>query len=147
MQSSTPLDKPDAVMQDYDPRTRLASQGKRFANLLIDVAAYYVLTFVTGYTMALMGYAYLLLRNDLTPNLIGMLVLLSYYTITEAAFGRTLGKVITRCKVVNEQGHKPSFGQVFGRSFSRLIPFEAFSFLGNPVGWHDSISNTYVVNG
>ncbi len=33
------------------------------------------------------------------------------------------------------------------RSFSRLIPFEAFSFLGTPCrGWHDSISKNYVVD-
>lgn len=33
------------------------------------------------------------------------------------------------------------------RNFSRLIPFDAFSFIGDSsYGWHDSISKTYVVD-
>ena len=65
----------------------------------------------------------------------------------ESLSGRTLGKLITGTIVVNENGKKPDFGTVFKRSLCRLIPFNAISFLFNPgLGWHDSISDTYVVN-
>lgn len=48
--------------------------------------------------------------------------------------------------VVREDGGKPSLGQVLGRTACRLIPFEAFSFLGSSgVGMHDSIPDTRVV--
>jgi len=36
-------------------------------------------------------------------------------------------------------------GKILGRTLSRLIPFEPFSFFTYPVlGWHDSISKTNV---
>ena len=84
---------------------------------------------------------------DRTPGfLIGLPILLGYYILCEATTSRTLGKLVTGTKVVNEQGGKPSFGQIVGRSFSRLIPFEAFSFLGETSrGWQDRFPHTYVV--
>jgi len=72
--------------------------------------------------------------------------MLVIYIIFEAVTGKTLGKHITGTKVVNEYGDRPSFGQVLGRSFARLIPLEALSFFGTPTrGWHDSLTGTYVV--
>ncbi|MFT6808347.1 MAG: hypothetical protein ACJA01_001571 [Saprospiraceae bacterium] len=38
------------------------------------------------------------------------------------------------------------FSTVFKRSLCRLIPFEIFSFLGEPLmDWHDKISGTKVI--
>ena len=69
----------------------------------------------------------------------------AYYVILEGMTGRTLGKLITGTKVVNERGEPPSFGQILGRTFSRFIPFEVFSFLAEDGrGWHDSVPGTYV---
>jgi uncharacterized RDD family membrane protein YckC len=82
--------------------------------------------------------------------LLGLLTVLFYYIGMESLFGKTFGKFITRTRVVNSAGGPPSFGQVVGRSLARFIPFEAFSFFGgkgHPVGWHDSLSNTRVVDG
>ena len=46
-----------------------------------------------------------------------------------------------------EDGSKPIFQDIFLRSLCRFIPFEVFSFLGSEGrGWHDSMSNTYVVD-
>lgn len=71
-----------------------------------------------------------------------------YYLFFEGIWGRTLGKWITKTKVVRTDGEKPKFIQILGRSFARWIPFEAFSFLvsNNPVGWHDRLSGTLVVS-
>lgn len=67
--------------------------------------------------------------------------------VFEQLFGQSVGKMITRTKVVTEKGDKPSLGQIIVRNLARLIPLEAFSFLAkNPVGWHDSLSKTLVVN-
>ena len=71
-----------------------------------------------------------------------------YYTVLEVISGRTLGKLLTGTKVVATNGSPASVGQILGRSLCRFIPFEAFSFFGGagrPVGWHDSISKTRVV--
>jgi hypothetical protein len=46
--------------------------------------------------------------------------------------------------VVDEYGEKPSLSQILGRSFARAIPFEVFSCLGER-GWHDTMSNTYLI--
>src|SRR5690606_32432233 len=69
-----------------------------------------------------------------------------YYIIFEGIFNRTLGKMITGTMVRDSRTFaKPSFGQILGRSFSKLIPFDGLSFLSSrPRGWHDSIPNTMV---
>ena len=79
---------------------------------------------------------------------LGLLMALGYFVVMEAMFQRTLGKFLTGTKVVAQDGGRPSFGQILGRSCARFIPFEAFSFLGgkHPVGWHDSLSGTRVVD-
>jgi hypothetical protein len=43
---------------------------------------------------------------------------------------------------------QPTLPHLLGRTFSRIIPFEPFSFLdkNHPVGWHDSLSGTRVVS-
>ncbi|MCA9249173.1 MAG: RDD family protein [Planctomycetales bacterium] len=133
----------DATQPD---KLRIASQGKRFANLIVDQFAYYVFSFLVGLVMALVGAVDVL---DSIPDLVfGILVMLVYFVPQEAIFGRTLGKLITGTKVVDVQGRSPTFGQVIGRTLARMIPFEAFSFFGGkgyPVGWHDSLSKTRVV--
>ena len=58
--------------------------------------------------------------------------------------GRSLGKLITGTMVVNENGSLPTSNDFLKRNFSRIIPFDAFSFFGAR-GWHDSWSNTKVV--
>jgi uncharacterized RDD family membrane protein YckC len=70
-----------------------------------------------------------------------------YYVVLEAAFGWTVGKLITGTRVVRFDGDKPRVPQIIGRTFARFVPFEPFSVLfGNTkLGWHDSWSGTRVV--
>jgi hypothetical protein len=70
---------------------------------------------------------------------------LMYYPIFETLFGATPGKFLTGSKVVNENGEKITFNQSLTRTFSRMVPFEPFSFLGKNKGWHDAWSKTKVV--
>jgi uncharacterized RDD family membrane protein YckC len=80
------------------------------------------------------------------PMLFGVIMYFIYFAGMEIVFGRTIGKLLTGTRVVNNSGEKPAVGQILGRTLSRFIPFEPFSFLGNEGrGWHDSLSNTYVV--
>ena len=71
-------------------------------------------------------------------------MILGYYVCFEGIWARTPGKFLFGTVVVNEDGGRPSIGQVFGRSLCRLIPFEPSLLLGDH-GWHDSIPETYVV--
>ncbi len=70
-----------------------------------------------------------------------------YYIIFEGIWQKTIAKFMTRTKVVMRDGSKPPLLNIIGRSFSRIIPFEQFSFLfgAYPVGWHDYLSKTIVV--
>ena len=124
-----------------------AGQGLRFANLIIDAIAQYMIAFVFGFTVVVIGGESGAAFLENTPGLfIGIPILIVYYLAFEATTSRTLGKLVTGTSVVNEIGDTPSFGQIVGRTFARLIPFEAFSFLGKiPRGWHDSLPKTYVV--
>ena len=58
---------------------------------------------------------------------------------------RTVGKFATNSVVINQYAEAPDAGSLIGRSFARLVPFDAFSCLGGDRGWHDKWSKTYVV--
>ncbi|WP_297333719.1 RDD family protein [Flavobacterium sp.] len=134
--------------------TLMASSGKRFANLLLDWVVVYAFSLLTGVFLGLLsllgidGPLIWLSQADGFDNLVvTVLIWTFYYSITESIFSRSIGKFITGTKVVMQDGSKPSAGVIILRSFCRLIPFEAFSFLGSPPrGWHDSLTETYVVD-
>lgn len=73
-----------------------------------------------------------------------MLIWMFYYFIFESTMQRTIGKMITKCIVVNEFGKKPDVTSIAARSLFRMIPFEMFSCL-NGLGWHDQWSRTYII--
>jgi uncharacterized RDD family membrane protein YckC len=84
--------------------------------------------------------------DRITEILVEAVFIFIYYSIFEIATGRTLGKYITKTIVVDEYGDEAFSADIIKRSLCRLIPFDAFSFLGaSGRGWHDSLSNTYVV--
>ena len=74
-------------------------------------------------------------------------LLLVYYVIMESICGRTIGKLVTGTKVIDLKGRQPDFLTIMGRTLSRIVPFEPFSFLGrNSRGWHDTWSKTRVID-
>ncbi|WP_139920113.1 RDD family protein [Hymenobacter sp. DG01] len=126
-----------------------AGQGRRLVNLLVDYVAIFSMFFVLGIIMALANQTELL--DKLVDGFMGQVTFivfsLAYYTVMEGLFGRTFGKMLTRTRVVTDEGLHPSFGTILKRSIWRFIPFDALSFLGNAYGWHDSRSETMVVRG
>ncbi|MDD5530785.1 MAG: RDD family protein [bacterium] len=73
-----------------------------------------------------------------------------YYFIFESKFQRTPAKFITKTKVLDMNGGKPTKSQIIIRTLIRFIPFEAWSGFGKGekgwYGWHDRWSQTMVVN-
>jgi uncharacterized RDD family membrane protein YckC len=135
----------------------LASRWQRFFNRIIDGAGVMLVGALLGFVL---GAAFAAadqqdaLRALTHPGMlaelgfgIGSAVL--YYTCFEALFGCTLGKLVTGTRVVDERGGPITWGQAFGRSLCRYIPFEPFSVLGSEDdevrGWHDRIPRTFVV--
>lgn len=134
----------------------LATKGTRFANVLIDYIVRLAFGFLIGVIIALISeltgsyaiYDFVIeSEGRLSDYIFVLFVLLMYYLPIEGFTGRSIGKYITKTKVVTHQGLKPDFGDIFVRTICRLIPFNAFSFFGEDgKGWHDSISKTYVVD-
>ena len=145
---ASPYLTPKSDVHNSDQEYEIISAGKwlRFFNLLVDYIAFTILGAAIGFTVAILfGERGIEFLKTLPEMVLGAAILLLYYVIFEGLLGRTLGKLITGTKVVNESGNKASFLQIVGRSFARFIPFEAFSFLfGKGRGWHDSLSKTYV---
>jgi uncharacterized RDD family membrane protein YckC len=137
------------------PDEIIASNRQRFVNVIIDYVARIALTFLIGIVAGTIG---VLTGNEeiliffqnitqLQEITFGLLVLLIYYNVFEIFFGTTIGKLFTKTVVVDVYGEKPNANAILIRSLCRLIPFEVFSFFGTPcIGWHDSLSKTYVVN-
>lgn len=125
-----------------------AERWRRFVNLIVDYFGFFALSIVIGAILGLAGGASAVQKLQ-TPGmqyLTGIVIMLIYYVPLEAMFGRTLGKLVTGTKVVDENGNPPTWGKAFGRTLCRFIPFEAFSFFKSDArGWHDSIPKTYVV--
>lgn len=133
-----------------------AGRWRRLFNLLIDWAANWLLSLLiaTPYIVYLVmqggeeALAELEQPNLLRDYGIGLFAMVLYYVSMEGLFGTTLGKLVTGTRVVSEDGRRPSWGQVVGRTLARVIPFEPFSVLFSGEdrrGWHDSLSRTRVV--
>ncbi|MBN0986449.1 RDD family protein [Amphritea pacifica] len=125
-----------------------ASKMRRFLNYLIDIILMQVVFgFLIGVAaMLLFGNAGLDYIDSIPDYLFGVTVMVIYYLIFEGFFGVTIGKLVTGTRIVSETGLPPAFGQILGRTFLRIVPFEPFSFLGKTGrGWHDTVSNTYVI--
>lgn len=132
----------------------LTSDRDRFFNCIIDFVFILVTIFVVTFVIVIIGnilqWDIYRMWEETLINLgfIGTYLSFAmvYYFIFEGLFGRTLGKIITGSVVINKYGLKPDFGAIFKRTLSRLIPFDALSFLGESGRmWHDSLSDTYVV--
>ncbi|WP_298531531.1 RDD family protein [uncultured Algibacter sp.] len=138
-----------------------ATKGNRFTNYIVDiifiVVIFLVFVFVSSYfyysyaedTTAVD--AYLNEEETISPLLDRLItsvaLALIYFALEFFTRGRSIGKFITKTRVVLADGSKPTALDYLKRSFSRIIPFEAFSFLGaEGRGWHDTISKTYVVD-
>ncbi|MFD2725111.1 RDD family protein [Hyunsoonleella rubra] len=131
-----------------------AGKEKRFINLIVDTIGYYIFSFIVGLFLGVLELIGLSGALDFIANMgvlgslvFGVVVVTIYFCGFEVPTQRTLGKFITKTMVVMEDGTKPTFQDILIRSLCRFIPFEAFSFLGSEGrGWHDSMSNTYVVD-
>lgn len=156
---ASPVFATDAAPSQLQPKdSPNATQGQRFLNWFIDFIVLQVLGGAAGFVLGIV-YASATIANkgaftkedeaqvQILGFILGLVVTLAYYTLMEALFQRTVGKFVTGTMVISDDGSRPSAGQILGRSFSRFIPFEHFSFLGGkePRGWHDSLAGTRVI--
>jgi len=128
----------------------------RLVNAIIDYAASY-LVIVFLFSAILIAYSFLTgtdyaanadVITNINPFLDRIITSVFYallmFLVEFSTKGRSLGKFITGTIVVKEDGSLPTSEDFLKRNFSRIVPFDALSFLGSR-GWHDSWSDTKVV--
>lgn len=135
---------------EMDQRIALvpASKEKRLANFVLDYIG--IIFFVAIFYLLIEGLGYQVNTSEdpLQERIQGMIFYITYYLLVEGITGgQTLGKMVTKTRVVTQMGHPPEVMDIIARSFLRLVPFEPFSFLGHqPSGWHDRWSKTMVID-
>jgi uncharacterized RDD family membrane protein YckC len=141
----------DNIEQDLE--SRRASRGVRLANYLIDLAAFYAFIFVLGIALVLVSpsFAELVETDSAAFGLLDRLFTLLMYALFMGSMealmkGKSIGKLITKTRAVNDDGSTISGKTAFARGFSRAVPFCAFSALGDPCDpWQDRWTDTLVV--
>ena len=128
----------------------LAGQGQRLFNIIIDMVAFFIVWFSLTIGFMFLGIDWIYTDETgeqipLVPLILSLPTYWGYYILTESWFQKTLGKLLTKTKVVSLEGNKPTFIQIVFRTLSRSIPFEYFSFLFTVEGIHDRLSKTRVV--
>jgi uncharacterized RDD family membrane protein YckC len=131
-------------------RLDLADKGDRILNVIVDMVAFFIIWFFLTFVLMALGLnqTYTDETGEQMP-IISWVILIptfwGYYILTEYKFQRTLGKLVTKTKVVSVTGDKPTIRQIIYRTLSRSIPFEYFSYLGTVEGIHDKLSKTRVI--
>jgi uncharacterized RDD family membrane protein YckC len=131
---------------------RTVKTGPRFGHFFIDILVIQVLVICIQYMLGLLNLAFgfentVGLTIEFISSISGLLLYPFLYFICEYYWQQTPGKYFTQTIVINEYAEKPNVRQVALRSFVRLVPFEAFSCIGDVYshGWHDRWSDTFVV--
>ena len=145
------LDTPHIAGSPHKNRNSLipASSDKRVINAVLDYVFYFVFVFIIAFILGVLFVLFGLERiidTEAYNLLLGSLLFVAYYVLSESLFAKSPAKFITKTTVMRTDGSKPKLKQIIGRTFARLIPFEFVSFFGhNPTGWHDRLSGTMVV--
>lgn len=114
----------------------------RLVNFIID-------SVIIAFATIFMGSVFKMVFNILFFDNIIWIYLLSYlfyYMILEGVYGCTIGKMITKTKVIYLNKNSSRVLVVFIRTVARFIPFEPLSiiFYKDSKMWHDVISGTVV---
>jgi len=93
--------------------------GIRFVSLLIDSI---ILAIIIGVLGNVIGFG--MMEMGMVPwwmGLIDFIIFLVYFTYLEGSKGQTIGKMITKIKVVREDGKPIDMNQAFTRNILRII--------------------------
>jgi uncharacterized RDD family membrane protein YckC len=154
MAAPSPPDNPDRapkarlVDTDTPADLRPAGRWRRSFGYWIDYLAFSLMIFALGMLIALVGSVEALESIDgiWTELAFSIAAFFGYYVVSERLTGRTIGKLVTGTRVVNDGGARPNFKQVLGRSACRIIPLEALAIFGDEkLCLHDSLARTRVV--
>ncbi len=111
----------------------------RVINFIVDTLIYFLITLI----IILGSKSYVPKEN---VKWISMLIYFLYYFILEYFWGQTIGKMITKSKVISLSNDKKNyFYKVLIRTLARFVPIDIITYLFSYRGLHDWISKTIVV--
>ena len=90
----------------------------RFISFLIDTIVLGVLIGVIG---SILGFSVVSRTAGWGFGLLSFIIFLAYFTYLEGSKGQTIGKMVTKIKVVGEDGEKINMNQAFARNILRVI--------------------------
>lgn len=118
----------------------------RLVHFVIDTVVWFTLYLTVAYIFDLYFFRFSsYVVNYIYSIALGLILYLAYYAVLEFYFHKTLGKFLTRTKVINRDGGEITFSTIFKRTISRLIPIDIFYYLFSRRGLHDRLSNTGVM--
>jgi uncharacterized RDD family membrane protein YckC len=131
-----------------------ARPAKRLANYIIDLIFFYIAWKVFFYCLGLKIAMTMIGPDDgraaIYLKVFSMAIVFELALMSAIEFlggGRSIGKLITHTRAVNDDGTPITFKTALLRRLSRMIPFEAFSALGPQTQpWHDRFTNTRVID-
>ncbi|MDD4382351.1 MAG: RDD family protein [Candidatus Dojkabacteria bacterium] len=126
------------IVVEVEETHSVASLNKRFVHFIFD---YFIVCQIILPLLIIIMSDYV---NEYVLYTLSLALPFLYFFIFETTTGKTLGKLITKTEVVNEDGIRPNIGRIFIRTLCRFIPFDGLSVLFGKA-WHDSISKTYVI--
>lgn len=141
---------------ETETKTTVTDTGKwqRFFHWLIDVAimSLVLIPFVITLTYWMMDFGFfresealmMFFRSRVSLYFIVFIFFFIYYPVSEIVFGASPAKFLTESRVISSKAESPNSSTIFLRTLCRNIPFDAVSFFWKR-GWHDSLSETYVV--
>lgn len=130
---------------------KIASKGKRIINLLVDSCCIILLSSIVFYLMSVVilnssvAEKFSNQQKIISLDYFVVIIAFSYYLFFEGLSYRTIGKYITKTRVVRPDGGTPSFMQIIARTLLRIVPFDFITYLVVENGWHDRFSNTIVI--
>jgi uncharacterized RDD family membrane protein YckC len=136
-------ESPKVSFKATNPEYLKVNRTTRFFHFVVDLFFAYVFSFFAGYMFGVFQLAHIVVENQ---YLFGAIVIFIFFFFQEFFFGKTIGKFITKTRVVDKTGNRPSFTLLVIRNISRLIPFDALTYLSKEKrGLHDIFSTTYVI--
>lgn len=137
--------------KDKELESSIVSSGTRLIHTIVDSICLFILIFFLSFILGLFSFIFgdFLNINDLTIPLLEfttiLLAFFLYFVYMEFKFQKTVGKYITKTKVIMNDGRKPDINEIFIRTACRLIPLDNISFIITKNGFHDRLSNTIVI--
>lgn len=117
----------------------------RLIHFVVDTATILLSATIAGYALSILSLGFLDGYSDVIAPLLILALYFLYYIYLEYNYQTTLGKHLTKTKVVMADGQKPELNDIIIRTLCRLIPFDRFSFIFTSNGFHDYLSKTTVI--